>query len=290
MIPGPKLDFKSDFRVSYLMIIHQRMLFVRSLCQSELPFDERVHEIRKTVKKLRAEIRLMRSRYKEKACQWDERLQNVNLALSNVRDAAVFLYAYRCYFKNSFRHNGINLELTIESFLENERDKVLNEQVFENIAGEMMSMIDSIKFDSIKEITLDDLLIGTVLTYKKAKKRFRELLSDTDNPMIHPFRKSMKKLEYQADIFPVSEDSSLSLWLADVDELTDLLGSYNDLDAFCSWINENKLIEDKRICGFAGKKMQDIYADIIEHGGKVTGWKIGKFDKILREELEIVFD
>ncbi len=290
MIPGPKLDFKSDIRVSYLMILHQKMLFVRSLCQSEAPFDDRIHEIRKTVKKMRAIIRLLRNKYEDESRQWDERLQNINLSLSRVRDAAVFNYTYQKYFKNTVGHNDNYWEQILTSFYETEQIRVSDKHPFENIAHEMMLMVESITFDTLKKITMDDLILGTILTYKKAKNRFWKLLHETKNEMVHPFRKSMKRLEYQVDIFPVTEDSSLFKWLTVVDKLTDLLGSYNDLDAFCSWIKENELVGENRICELAGKQKRDINRNIIELGSNATGWKTKNFERMLREESEAVLD
>ncbi len=137
---------------------------------------------------------------------------------------------------------------------------------------------------------MEDLIHGTVFSYKKAKNRFQKLLDEINNRMIHPFRKSMKKLEYQVDIFPVSEDSALFKWLNVVDELTDLLGSYNDLDAFCSWIKENVFIGEKDICESAGRQMNDLNHKIIELGDHVTDWKTKKFERMMREETEAVLD
>ncbi len=101
------------------------MLLVRSLCQSKDSFDDRVHEIRKTVKKLRAIIRLLKNKYEDESPQWDERLKNINLSLSDVRDAAVFNYTYQKYFKNTAGKNGLYWEQRLRSFHETEQKRYL---------------------------------------------------------------------------------------------------------------------------------------------------------------------
>lgn len=287
MTSDPKIDLRTDIHGSYLHIIHQRSGEVVTLCQDNKAFDDAVHEIRKTIKKLRAVIQLLKCRYRNNVKIWDNSLKQVNLGLSKARDTAVFKYTFNKHFTRDVDDREKDWLQILEKLYEQERKHIIDENVFQDVAGKVKTLDHCLNEVPIENVTPDDLLDTIVDSYERAKKRFKKLKKGTGSEFIHPFRKSVKRLQYQIEILPLSENSPLFIWLGELDKLTDYLGDFNDVDVFCNWLRGLDR-KTTTICKQADIIKKRELLKILESGAKVMGWKRKKFDKIIKEEFEEV--
>ena len=242
-----RVDFElgdsSSLRHELLLMLEKELLFIRELCESRPGMNKTaVHETRRTLKKCRALIRLVRdpmgyaSYYRE-----NTRMRNMHRLLSRARDTEVFFTMLK---KLPKKYHTAREEAWYQKTLENakilrnrERERINTENVHREISLGTNRCIDNLAHYQLEEDGFTLIEDGLSRVYRQGRRMIPEaFMPGADAAVVHRFRKKAKYHQFQLTyLIPVSP-GLLKPASKTMQRLTDKLGMYNDYHHAVEWI------------------------------------------------------
>lgn len=230
-----QLGDSGDLRAELLLLLEKHMLFIADQSDSlHEKSGKPIHEIRRSFKKSRALLRLLRDSMDPAACIRENRMMgDMQRLLSRARDADVFLdLLSRLPDSYSF----IREEAWYERALR--RAKKHRDAECELLAGGLTPAIihqgASLCMERFRQYELSangfDLIEGGLRRiYRQGRALMDEaFLPDAEAEMVHLFRKRTKDLQYQLTFLKTIFPELLHATSKTLQKLTDTLGQYND--------------------------------------------------------------
>ena len=217
--------------------------------------DKRVHEIRKSFKRLRAVLRLIRDEIGyNKYMEANILFRDLGRSLSLYRDC----YTYISTLKK-IRHKIPPKELKnyfiILKELKNQKAQLILEFDMDNKIENIINQL-KVTNQSIQQIPIvnDDFTVfygGLKRIYRQSKKLFVETIEQPTDEVIHTWRKRVKYLWHQIQVLENIWPEQLSTWRKILKKISELLGLNHDLTLLHQKIvqlrNSTTIIKTKRI-------------------------------------------
>lgn len=245
-LPKPRFAFTKGEEVSVAVprVAHEQIAYAAANILAEGPDkDTRVHEARKTFKRLRALVRLIR----DDLGQDVYRLENVTYrdigrALAGPRDAAVRLATLELLSEDAPHAPFVPLRRRLERLHERLHAELLaNDQLETEITVALLAGARRVSdWDLTRGIAPTD--SGLERVYRRGRRRLREALSDPSPARLHELRKRVKYLRYQIQLLKAGWPEMLSETVASLDDLGELLGSEHDIADLTHYTNETDVL------------------------------------------------
>jgi CHAD domain-containing protein len=207
--------------------------------------DEAVHEVRKSFKKLRAVLRLVRpvigarTYRKGNTC-----LRDAGRPLTEVRDAKILLetlHGLAEHFKEHIAGRSFqSVDRALQTNFRAVRNRVLDKQnalavVAETVRqargqGKRWADVPN-RWSSLGE--------GLARVYRQARGAFRDAVADPSVEKLHEWRKQAKYLRYQLEVLRPLWPERLEELADEADRLTELLGDDHDLALLRQKLTDN---------------------------------------------------
>ena len=194
--------------------------------------DEHVHGVRRTTKRLRAVLRLVRDDIGEDSYRHNNKvLRDVARKLSAVRSATVRVETLEALTER--------LGPPAESVDEMHDELVANaDRMRSGVLGDLRPTVDLVSplertRVSLKAWTLPPVLVPTTLglerTYHRGRLSMELAYSDGSTECFHEWRKQVKYLRHQMEVLAVAQPETTPAIAASLEELGDGLGFDHDL-------------------------------------------------------------
>lgn len=205
---------------------------------------EVVHEVRKSFKKIRGALRLVRDQidfYKEENVFFRDEARRI----SDVRDATSVIETlddlYEQY-ENQLYKNTFN---QFRNHLNSRREKLTEEYVKD---GDVLKIIENQLSDKCEKIDQWPIEIKSFKTlspsvervYKRGRKGYKRAKRSRSTKHFHEWRKRVKYLRYQLDLLHRIWPEFLDSWEDELHDLSDYLGDDHDLYLLSEEVEKNK--------------------------------------------------
>jgi CHAD domain-containing protein len=222
----------------------------------QLPVDAGVHEARKSVKRVRAVLRLTRSYVGDGVYGPDNaRLRDVGRTLGPARDAAVLLQTFDALIAQNDAEPGTGV---LEDFRHHlaDRQRALENEINETVKREVLGFLDQFNTrvadwasDPNRPAIPDDFAAtaqGFRRIYRQGRKRMTDAQADPSTSTFHLWRKRVRYLSYQVHLISESSAYLADELAPDLAELAVGLGTEHDLAVLSEMAGElPDLIQDE---------------------------------------------
>ncbi len=203
-----------------------------------------IHEIRKSIKRIRAVLRLIReeigysSYYRENVFYRD-----LNRRLSDLRNLNVLILNLERLKKDlSVTIPGEKLDPLI-GFLLGKRDKmvagkILQDDFLSKLAGKILNARKRISELPISNNSFEAFAGGMYRMYRQGKDYLITAGKDPDPHLLHDMRKRMKYLWYQIEILKPMYPGLLKAFAGSLENITEKLGIYHDFDVLSEYLHD----------------------------------------------------
>ncbi|MBV8551195.1 MAG: CHAD domain-containing protein [Acidobacteriaceae bacterium] len=206
---------------------------VDGLTKSDTDRDEAIHEARKSVKKIRGLLRLMRPELGETYEAENQRFRDVGHQLSEVRDAAALLETLDVIaekYKNSLRKGALSGIRTGLEQAKSETEQAVNiGKVVNDAVRAFRAAAKNVKIWPLKNDGFRAIAPGLELTYRAGRKALQKVQEDPTPENYHYLRRRAKDHWYHVRLLE-------SLWTevqqaheSSLDTLQDWLGDEHNL-------------------------------------------------------------
>jgi CHAD domain-containing protein len=197
--------------------------------------DTAIHEARKSLKKARSALRLVRSdlgnglRRKENTAMRDAARH-----LSGARDAQVLLQTLDALQTSAGLPLPTEATRELRRSLEQRRaeleERLAGEQgVIEDVASTLDAIRERAATWKLRDQSFGSALEGLERMYRAGRHAMRDALASDEDAAWHEWRKRVKDLWYAGRILEPIAPRALGGIVAEADELSDVLGNHNDL-------------------------------------------------------------
>lgn len=195
--------------------------------------DQKVHEARKRLKRLRALLRLTRESAKPKLWRKvDAGLRDAGRALSGVRDAKVGIEAFDLLLKNLKSPCPAETFQPIRARLLAQHRRSLQSQSGEGLdeVGRLLQAVKhSLKIIPIHGDDFSSLRRGLKRNYRQGRQAFTVARHDREAAALHEWRKRVKDLRHHAELLKPIWPAVLERFEGKAHELANCLGEDHDL-------------------------------------------------------------
>jgi CHAD domain-containing protein len=244
-----KFDFQEAFRQTIPRLARERVdRVLKSLSEKPRPGAESIHEARKTLKSLRALLKLVRGSIDAEVRRTENIFfRDAGRLLSPLRDPQALLEAL-AYFREGRDHSGVSApkQELIRAFIEKLQGEIEERLVDGLPQREVRKLMRELRvvrnraglwFEGVPPGIGNEwetfVGIGLRRTYRKAKNlvwQFEVMGHETgDDNTWHELRKSAKALGYQLRLLKPIWPKVMNASVDEIDQLTDRLGDANDL-------------------------------------------------------------
>ncbi|WP_373059031.1 CHAD domain-containing protein [Zunongwangia sp. H14] len=259
-----KLEKQEELKESISRIASEEIEFcIASLKNTNL--HEAVHEIRKSLKKLRALARLFRDELGEKKYkEINIFFRDLGQELSPIRDLTAHMETIGILQERYGDHIYVKFFNSIVQELEKERDsleKELKEKKFfsEYILDQFTGAQEEFTEWPVKSTDLAVVLPGLKLTYERGMDALEEAYAQPDAANFHEWRKRAKYLWHQLQLMEQLWPQFFKTWADEVHKLADFLGDDHDLMILHEKLNSPEIqLKDE-------KQMEMLHALIKEY-------------------------
>jgi CHAD domain-containing protein len=200
----------------------------------DVPLDQRVHEVRKALKRLRATLRLVRSAIGESVYQLENSsLRNAARPLSQVRDSKILLDAFE-ELGESLPENAQKTFSKTGELLAAQRQQLLSDakredELLFNCRASLQAAYARLELWPLIPERWRDVRRGLRQVYRRGRKGFRRSLTDSTPAQLHDWRKQAKYLRHQLELLSAIDSQKLNQTTEQAAELAALLGRDHDL-------------------------------------------------------------
>lgn len=230
-----RIGKSTDLKAEMINVLHDQLSFIMQTCdQMHEAEGGSVHLIRRSFKKSRAVLRLIRDSIGYSAYFRENRnLRDMHRLLSGAREANVFIqtldtvveiqpsFQDRDWFKKAKKESVIHHERELELLLSQDIPGIIQENVrltYDRIPGYHFR---GAGFEIIRP--------GLMRIYRQGRKQKACFFEpEVSAWALHEFRKKAKYLYYQLELLRPSFPRMLKATSKILDEITELLGNYND--------------------------------------------------------------
>jgi CHAD domain-containing protein len=206
--------------------------------------DKAIHEARKSLKKTRSALRLVREDLK-KSTRRDESaaMRDAGRRLSGARDAQVMLDTLAKVVHDSVPPPPAEEVRTLQRELEARRDTLAEQLAGDagllgEVAGELEAIRGRISGWRLRDQEFGSAVAGLEILYARGRDAMREALKAGEDEAWHEWRKRVKDLWYAGRILLPVAGGQLAGTVDDADELSDVLGNHNDLAVLLDAVGE----------------------------------------------------
>jgi CHAD domain-containing protein len=199
------------------------------------PRDEAVHEARKSFKKIRALLRLVRAEIGERTYREENtEFRDAARPLTEVRDAKILVDALENLIKHFGEHidgrSFADVRNLLEANLHAVRKRVLVEQnALANVTSTVQQARKRIKVWTEIRDKWPAMGNGLRDTYRQSARALREADADRSPEKLHEWRKQTKYLYYQLQILRPLWVQRMEEMVNEADRMGELLGDDHDL-------------------------------------------------------------
>lgn len=196
-------------------------------CAGDL--TERIHEARRSLKRIRAAVRLVRSQMDDDAFTIeDAALREAGKKLSPARDSTATLAAFDALAPRMSAPGILAVRERLRAAVR--RKGEVSEKRLAAIAGAVRSSGHTLAQTNLAEDGWALIGPGLADSYRAAWKMRRAARKDPSPSMLHDFRKAVKRLALQVELLRRALGRGEKKFLRRLVKLGDLLGGLNDLD------------------------------------------------------------
>jgi CHAD domain-containing protein len=197
--------------------------------------DKAIHEARKSLKKSRSALRLVREDLK-KSTRRDEStaMRDAGRRLSGARDAQVMLDTLAKVAKSAVPPPPSEEVRGLQHELQARRNALAAQLegdagLLGDVSAELQAVRDRVGSWKLRDQGFDSVVAGLEILYARGRDAMREALKDGDDEAWHEWRKRVKDLWYAGRILQPVAGGQLDGAVDAADELSDVLGNHNDL-------------------------------------------------------------
>jgi CHAD domain-containing protein len=191
--------------------------------------DEAIHEARKSVKKIRGVLRLMRPELRQVYAEETKRFREIGHQLSDIRDAAARLEIFNCVvekYKGTLQKNALTgIRHRLEQTKQEAEQSPETDKVVQIALGAFRSAARRVKAWPLKKDGFSAIAPGLRLTYRAGRAALRLVEKDGSAENFHYFRRRAKDHWYHVrlleslwtEVMQAHEGSikKLEQWLGD---------------------------------------------------------------------------
>ncbi len=224
----------------------EEMDIISSFCTGEVKdMDVTVHEIRKSIKKVRAILRMIRNGISDDEYKAENKLfRDLNRELSEARNIKIY-QTCMIDLKERLPFDAFEKEMDksiveIGNELTSNREQLVENEIFSQIfirTNEAKVRINNI------ELKTDDFGLmknGLQKIYKRARKFSFLIQEDPSVEYLHEYRKKIKYLWNQLLILQPVFERLLKAYAKSLKNLSDLLGDHRDYVLFLDYLEYNE--------------------------------------------------
>jgi CHAD domain-containing protein len=204
----------------------------QALTDPELSDPETVHEVRKTLKRWRALMRLLARPLGEQADQMRSEARELMRAIAGARDAQSALDALNDLRKVDLPISPTSIE-TIRARLTKMRDAAEAKSFTKAMRDRLSRYLDyatlSLERWPLKVIDFDIVTDGLTSTYRRARQLVPDTWSDSEAEHLHDLRRRVVEHRHQMDIIEPLWPRLGKVWAEEAQRLRNQLGSCQDL-------------------------------------------------------------
>jgi CHAD domain-containing protein len=199
------------------------------------PRDEAVHEARKSLKKIRTVLRLIRLVIGEKTYRRENTcFRDAGRPLTEVRDARILIETLDKLAEHFEEHiagrSFGDVRKGLQDYLRAVRKRVLDEQDAFAVVGQTVRQArDRVKGWTDVPAKWPSIGEGLECVYRRARAAFGDAAADPTVENLHEWRKQVKYLRYQLEILRPLWPERLEELATEADRMGDLLGDDHDL-------------------------------------------------------------
>jgi CHAD domain-containing protein len=232
-----QLRSEESLRKSLRRIVRNRMdaILEELTAASKGPRDEVVHEVRKSLKKIRAVLRFVRPVMGEKVYRRENTcFRDAARPLTEVRDARILIETLDKLVEHFQEHivgrAFADVRKTLQDNLRAVRKRVLEEHHALVMVAESVSQArERIKCWSDVPDKWSSVGAGLQATCRQAGATYREAAADPRVAKLHEWRKQVKYLRYQFEVLRPLWPERIEELATEADRMGDLLGDDHDL-------------------------------------------------------------
>ncbi len=234
---------------------------ILTIINSEISVHQKIHEIRKSLKKLRALVRLVRhssANYESENIFY----RDLGRIISEYRDKSAVLESLN---RLTTYYEGLIYKRAFSDFkraLETERANYFQKNYeVDNPLHQVDRLIQQHQkeFTGFTVDTFKDILPGIEKVYSGGSKALQAIQKSPSTENFHDWRKRTKYLRNQLEMLLAAHPHSTTPWEEALDELSDLLGEDHDYAVLL-----NKASELKNI-GFKSNEAYDLFLALVEY-------------------------
>lgn len=204
----------------------------QALTDPELSDPETVHEVRKTLKRWRALMRLLARPLGEQADQMRSEARELMRAIAGARDAQSALDALNDLRKVDRPISPTSIE-TIRARLTKMRDAAEAKSFTKAMRDRLSRYLDyatlSLERWPLKAIDFDIVTDGLTSTYRRARQLVPDTWTDSEAEHLHDLRRRVVEHRHQMDIIEPLWPRLGKVWAEEAQRLRNQLGSCQDL-------------------------------------------------------------
>jgi CHAD domain-containing protein len=207
---------------------------------SKPPGEDAIHEARKSVKKVRAIVDLVKSDNGHGLAGSKRRLRDANRVLSQARDAAAMNEILSKLLDRQPRPLSEHTRVRLRRQLSTRRDAVARttarEEAWKDVADELRAIKRTVKRWSQSHQGFGSLVPGLRVTHKRGRKAMARALDRGRADQFHEWRKQIKALWYELRLI---EDSSARIRkdIKALDQAETALGDDHNVAVLCAYLS-----------------------------------------------------
>lgn len=215
------------------------------------PLAPRIHEMRKSVKKLRGLIRLVRPGFADFAAE-NAALRNAAGGLSASREAAVNVTTLNILLP--YVKHTTDFAENLRAALAGPQAEPTGETTLTDFADAITALRQRAKSWTLANDGFDALSDGLELTWKRARHDMAIALKTPTTEVVHDWRKRVKDHWYQARLLSPIWPEAMAPHVETADRLGETLGDHHDLAVLISALEARKIKGIKPILTAACKR------------------------------------
>jgi CHAD domain-containing protein len=217
------------------IVIEQTRNAAEQLGGGNPDIHEGVHAARKSLKKTRSVLRLVRDEIGEQTYRRENRrLRETAHRLAGARDAEAMLETYDKLAERFADQQGCPTFVGLRGWLLEHRERIVSaqqdlEQRAKALAEDLLQLPERVEDWHLSRTGFSALADGYVRCYRRGRKAFHRALAKPGDRRYHDWRKRVKDYWYHSRLLRRSWPSILEPRTAELKRLSDLLGDDHDL-------------------------------------------------------------
>jgi CHAD domain-containing protein len=217
------------------IVIEQTRNAAEQLGGGNPDLHEGVHAARKSLKKTRSVLRLVRDEIGEQTYRRENRcLRETAHRLAGARDAEAMLETYDKLTERFADHKGCPAFVELRGWLLEHRERIVSaqqdlEQRAKALAEDLLQLPGRVEDWHLSRSGFSALADGYAQCYRRGRKAFQRALAKPGDRHYHDWRKRVKDYWYHSRLLRRSWPEILQPRTAELKRLSDLLGDDHDL-------------------------------------------------------------